>query len=263
MSQITPEPKKDEGGYVAFGIAIALGLLVMKDTIPLLLLLVGGLGAWRFWKRYQKKQLDKLTHLNQVFYRLVQENDGWITPLDLAMNSQVQAEDVREYLDRKATEFSAHFEVTDQGGIVYYFSTAQAVISSSEFEEIQFLQNQTVNSTPIASQPPEKPQPEPTKKNEVSLFPIPPSIQAEIPENLNQLELAKRLNVHPSTLSKWKTKPQFTDWCCQKDPDNITWKFSNQTKRFYPVYQKNIQSQGNPFLNQNTVKTNYKNRQVN
>lgn len=260
MSQNTPEPKKDEGGYVAFGIAITLGLLVMKDTIPLLLLLVGGLGAWRLWKRYQKKHLDKLTHLNLVFYRLIQENDGWITPLDLAMNSQVQAEDVREYLDKKATEFSAHFEVTEQGGIVYYFSTAQALISSSEFEEIQFLQNLTQNPLINASQPPEQPQPEPAKKNEISLFPVPPSVQSQIPNSLNQLELAKRLNVHPSTLSKWKNKPQFPDWICQKDPDNITWKYSSQTKRFYPGFQSSNHQYRSNQLNKSN---HYKNRKFN
>ena len=265
MSQNTPEPKKDDSGYVVFGIAIALGLLVMKDTIPLLLLLVGGIGAWRFWKRYQKKQQEQLAHLNGVFYRLIKENNGWITPLDLAMNSQVGAEDVREYLDRKAMEFSAQFEVTEQGGILYYFSTTQAFISSLEDEEIEFLQHQphqpgqTESSTPGASQSCEQPQPEPANKNEISLFPVPPSVQAKIPDFLNQLELAKRLNVHPSTLSKWKTKPQFKDWCMQKDPDNITWNYSGKTKRFYPIFQPHHPSKSNPFLSQKS----YDNRRVN
>ncbi|EAW35797.1 helix-turn-helix transcriptional regulator [Lyngbya sp. PCC 8106] len=265
MSQNTPQQKKDDSGYVAFGIAIALGLLVLKDTIPLLLLLIGGIGAWRLWKHYDKKQQDKLTYLNQVFYRFIQENQGWITPLDLAMNSQVNPEDVREFLDKKATEFSAHFEVTDQGGIVYYFSTAQALISSLEAEEIECI-NQTENSTILPYQPPEQPQPELLNKNGISLFPVPPdfhSNQSETPSNLNQIELAKRLNVHPSTLSKWKTKASFPDWCSQKDPDHITWKYSEQNKRFYPVIPSKKSYAVNPFLTQNPVQNNYKNRQVN
>ncbi|ERT07022.1 hypothetical protein M595_3006 [Lyngbya aestuarii BL J] len=265
MSQNTPQQKKDDSGYVAFGIAIALGLLVMKDTIPLLVLLIGGVGAWRLWKHYAKKHLDQLTYLNQVFYRLIQDNQGWITPLDLAMNSQVNTEDVREFLDKKATEFSAQFEVTDQGGIVYYFSTAQALIDRLESEEIEFV-NPIENPPVLPSQPPEAPQPKLPNKNEISLFPVPPdsnSNPSKIPSNLNQLELAKRLNVHPSTLSKWKTKPQFTDWCSQKDPDKITWEYSEENKRFYPVIPSKSMYKGNPFLTQNQAKNNYKNRQVN
>jgi hypothetical protein len=265
MSQNTPQHKKDDSGSIAFGIAIALGLLVMKDTIPLLLLLIGGIGAWRLWKHYDKKQQDRLTSLNQVFYRLIQDNQGWITPLDLAMNSQVNTEDVREFLDKKATEFSAHFEVTEQGGIVYYFSTAQALIDSLEDQENQGV-NQTENQIISPNQPPEEPQPKLPNKNEISLFPVPPdspSTQAEIPSNLNQIELAKRLNVHPSTLSKWKTKAQFSEWCKQKDPDQITWKYSEQDKRFYPVISAKKSYAGNPFLTQNQVQNNYKNRQVN
>ncbi len=250
MSQNTPEPKKDESVTVVFGIAIALGLLVMKDTIPLLCLLAGGVGAWRLWKRYVRKRQDKFTHLDQVFYRLIRENDGWITPLDLAMNAQVPSEDVREFLDQKASEFSAQFEVTEQGGILYYFSTAQSLISSLEEEKIDGLPNikaETVTAVDLNSE----------KPGEVSLFPVPLSptpASLDIPENLNQLELAKRFNVHPSTLSKWKTKPQFKDWCYQRDPDHIIWQYSEEKKRFYPIIPQSIKSQGNPFLSQNLKK---------
>jgi hypothetical protein len=266
MSQNTPEPKKDDSGYVAFGIAIALGFLVMKDTIPLLLLLAGGIAAWRIWKRYHKKQQDQLTHLDQVFYRLIRQNDGWITPLDLAMNAKLPAENVREYLDKRATEFSAQFEVTEQGGILYYFSTAKSWLLSSEDEQIDCLQKHEENSTLPPSQPPEPPQSESAKKNEVALFPVPPSptkLPLEIPNSLNQLELAKRLNVHPSTLSKWKTKPQFIDWIRQKDPDKMTWKYSEKTKRFYPVFKSNTSSKDNQFLSQNKLENNLKKRKAN
>ncbi|MEL7036801.1 MAG: hypothetical protein AAFO04_14435 [Cyanobacteria bacterium J06592_8] len=247
MSQNTPELKKDDGGYIVFGIAIALGLLVMKDVIPLLLFLVGGVGSWRLWKRYQKKQLDKQTHLNEVFYHLVKENEGWITPLDLAMNAQVSAEDVQGFLDQKATEFSAQFEVTDQGGILYYFSTAQAWLESSVNDQMELLETQAENLTSTASQFTEDlntdsqiSQTNPNNSKSVSLFPIPSKIPADIPQNLNQLELAKRLKVHPNTVSRWKTKPQFQEWSFQKDPDQIAWQYSLKTRRFSPVFKSSV-----------------------
>lgn len=266
MSQNTPELKKDDGGYIVFGIAIALGLLVMKDVIPLLLLLVGGVASWRLWKRYQKKQQDKQTHLNEVFYQLVRENEGWITALDLAMNAQVSAEDVREFLDQKATEFSAQFEVTEQGGILYYFSTAQAWLESSVNDEVEWLEAQAESSTSNDSQALKYSKSEqkselPSSQNSksVSLFPIPSTIPANIPQNLNQLELAKRLKVHPNTVSRWKTKPQFQEWSHQKDPDRIAWQYSLKTRRFSPALnskkQPNSQSPFHQFQPKNHFKS--------
>lgn len=51
-------------------------------------------------------------------------------------------------------------------------------------------------------------------------------------DSLNQAELAKRLQVNESTMSRNKEKPDFYEWSKGKDPESIPWSFCKQTKRF-------------------------------
>ncbi|NET85868.1 MAG: hypothetical protein F6J94_29465, partial [Moorea sp. SIO1F2] len=52
---------------------------------------------------------------------------------------------------------------------------------------------------------------------------------------LIQAELAKRLDVHSSTVGKRKSDPDFSQWSQSKDPDGIAWEYSSQRKEFLPV----------------------------
>jgi uncharacterized protein YjcR len=72
----------------------------------------------------------------------------------------------------------------------------------------------------------------------VVLFPVKPSSPGVLASTLNQSELAQRLGVHPNTISKWKTKPEFSDWSYQRDPEAIAWNYSTETKRFSPQNTK-------------------------
>ncbi len=258
MSGNSSETKTGKGGYFALLISISVLLLLLKSTLPVLLTLVGGTGAWQIWKRFQKLQQEQTAYLDAIFYRLIRENQGRITPLDLAMNTKLPAQEVQDYLDRRATEFAAHFDITEQGGILYYFETVQsfntaAAIAPSESSvlEAEILPpSEEFNSqTEPEQQTPSPPQKQ--KKGDILLFPVPPTSSPEtvesVPSGLNQIELAKRLQVHPSTLSKWKKKPQFREWSSQKDPNAIAWYFSQKAKRFYPIIPKTDSAR----LNQN------------
>ncbi|NEP07143.1 MAG: hypothetical protein F6K34_21410, partial [Okeania sp. SIO4D6] len=57
----------------------------------------------------------------------------------------------------------------------------------------------------------------------------------EIVSPLTQKELAIRLNVHASTISKRKTKPDFGEWSSQKDPESIAWKYFKEQAQFLPI----------------------------
>lgn len=52
---------------------------------------------------------------------------------------------------------------------------------------------------------------------------------------LNQGELAKRLEVHSSTIGKRKLDPDFPLWSQSKDPDGISWQYVDETKVFITV----------------------------
>jgi hypothetical protein len=50
-----------------------------------------------------------------------------------------------------------------------------------------------------------------------------------------QSELAKRLDVHSSTIYKRRSEPNFTDWTRNRDPDGLGWGYLEDTKEYYRV----------------------------
>ncbi len=86
------------------------------------------LGGWLAFGLYRESQQEKKTinqqtsdRLQSIFYRMLQENNGRITVLSFAMQSQLAASNAREYLDERATEFHANFKVSEDGAISYHF----------------------------------------------------------------------------------------------------------------------------------------------
>lgn len=102
-----------------------------KDTV------VGGiafgvptmlLGGWLTLDLYRQNRREKQAihqqkkaHLQSQFFQMLQENQGEITVLGFAMQSQLPASEARVYLDQKAKEFQANFQVNDQGAVSYHF----------------------------------------------------------------------------------------------------------------------------------------------
>jgi len=57
-------------------------------------------------------------------------------------------------------------------------------------------------------------------------------------QSLIQAELAKRLDVHSSTVGKRKSDPDFSEWSQSRDPEGMAWAYSAETKEFVPVEAK-------------------------
>ncbi|WP_016949929.1 hypothetical protein [Anabaena sp. PCC 7108] len=93
------------------------------------------LGVWLALGLYKQNQQDKKAINQQMheylrcqeqaklskFYQMLQENQGKITLLNFAMQSQLPATEARQYLDEKAKEFNANFQVTEEGAVSYHF----------------------------------------------------------------------------------------------------------------------------------------------
>ena len=50
-----------------------------------------------------------------------------------------------------------------------------------------------------------------------------------------QSELAKRLDVHASTVYKRRSEPNFTDWTRNRDPEGLAWGYLEATKEYYRI----------------------------
>jgi hypothetical protein len=69
---------------------------------------------------------------------------------------------------------------------------------------------------------------EPVAEEEIELEPT-------ITETISQTDLAKRLDVHPSTLYKRRSDVSFDEWTRNRDPEGATWGYQRDTKEFYRI----------------------------
>lgn len=86
------------------------------------------LGGWLALGLYRQSQQEKKAinqqvndHLQSLFYRIIQENNGRVTLLGFAMQSQLPASVAKQYLDDQAKLFNANFKISEEGGISYHF----------------------------------------------------------------------------------------------------------------------------------------------
>ncbi|QIZ72542.1 hypothetical protein [Oxynema aestuarii] len=79
-------------------------------------------GLYRDGRKHDRiaaqQERDRLQHL---FYRIVREYDGRIGVLGFAMEAEITGEEAKLFLDEKAREFDASFEVREDGSIYYRF----------------------------------------------------------------------------------------------------------------------------------------------
>ena len=89
----------------------------------------------------------------------------------------------------------------------------------------------TVRSVKIA--PDLEPEPElmtkPVVESQIASAPDTPVV------TIIQSELAKRLDVHSSTIYKRRSEPDFTDWTRNRDPDGLAWGYAEAAKEYYRI----------------------------
>lgn len=229
--------------------------ILLYKTWPYLLALLSVTILFKIWQQYRWLQWSK--QVNPFFNQLIKENQGCLTSLDLSLKANISGSAARQYLDKKAEEFGAKRRLYEDRGIVYYFLTASALGSIFESsdpppepeyesltsqtpkliqllaEEESMLSENTVSTeemAPSAKAPPE---------SEKSLYQD-ENLREKEPDashSLIQAELAKRLDVHSSTVGKRKSDPDFAEWSQSKDPEGIAWEYSPETREFLPLNQ--------------------------
>lgn len=82
---------------------------------------------------------------------------------------------------------------------------------------------------------------EPTVETSVATEPtVMPTTEATAPVahqpvTIVQSELAKRLDVHSSTIYKRRGEPNFSDWTRNRDPEGLAWGYDESNKEYYRV----------------------------
>jgi hypothetical protein len=222
-----------------------------------------------------KKWADKVKSIDPFFQRLIVQNRGEITPIDLSFDANISGAQATRYLAEKAQEFGAGSRQYADRGQVYYFisvSTLGSIFDDSEDPEIvpaiaatqaapislpsvviaPPVEVETPPITPpISISLPEQPVIEPIVSESSNLRNVlenledipTPTTTSHLPESTTdrpivkiiQSELAKRLDVHSSTVYKRRSEPDFTDWTRNRDPEGLAWAYAEDSKEYYRV----------------------------
>jgi 4-amino-4-deoxy-L-arabinose transferase-like glycosyltransferase len=235
-------------GFLVLLLPISFLIIFLVATWRIWLGVILLLLVFNIWQLYKWQQWCQ--QANPIFHKLIRENQGRITPMDLAMKGNFPGEKAKRYLDAKATEFGASTVNSEDGSKVYYFITAStlgSILDSSEPLKELAPQPVAQHTLPFLAPPPpqshleqqphlEEPetesQPQPIQESKKTLA------QQLVFGSLIQSELAKRLNVYSSTVYKRRDDPDFPEWSRGKDPDGVAWKYSRKTKEFFPVEEE-------------------------
>jgi hypothetical protein len=231
-------------GFLVLIIPIALVAVVVATAWPILLALLLLIITWQVVQQWQWQRF--VGKVNPAFNRLIRENNGCVTPVDLAMKANIDGNKASKFLQYKATEFSAKRRELKNQGSVYYFLTASAVENFfEEPESLATLEENEEEEQEVATVSPSTTtevatvatKPENQTENHGVATATPQSATTEEEVSLIQGELAKRLGVHSSTLGRRKGDPDFAEWSQKRDPENIRWQYFDETKLFYPLDQ--------------------------
>ncbi|AVH73984.1 hypothetical protein [Nostoc sp. 'Lobaria pulmonaria (5183) cyanobiont'] len=237
---MSEKPIEGDGkAFLVLLLPISFLIIFLVATWRILLAVIVLVIAFKLWQEYQWQQWT--VRVNPIFHQLVRENQGRLTPMDLAIRGNFPGTTAKRYLDTKASEFGASIVNSEEAGQSYYFITASIlgnILDSSE--PVKELPAQPVTKTarsllaPLPTTQDEEPETEslPQQTHEETKLSLEKQL---IFGSLIQSELAKRLNVYSSTVYKRRNDPEFPDWSRNKDPDGIAWSYSEKTKEFFPV----------------------------
>ncbi|NJR17677.1 MAG: hypothetical protein HC785_19460 [Calothrix sp. CSU_2_0] len=251
-------------GFLVLLLPISFLIVFLVSTWRIWLGLIVLITGINLWRNYQWQQWCQ--GVNPIFHQLIQQNQGSLSPIDLAIKGNFSGSVAKRFLDTKASEFGASILHTEDGKQVYYFMTANIlgdILDSSE--PVKELVSSRVSraSAQLLASPEFIPavleeketklvkEPELVTDTEIDEADLPPQLthkEAATHEeakkalakqlafgSLIQSELAKRLNVYSSTVFKRRDDADFPEWSRSRDPDNIAWRYDRKTREFFPI----------------------------
>ena len=80
------------------------------------------LGGWLVLGGRRRNEQEEHNRLQTTFFTLLKQGNGRITPLGFAMETGLTGAMAKTYLDERAREFGANFDVDDDGNMFYRFN---------------------------------------------------------------------------------------------------------------------------------------------
>ena len=242
-----------------------LGAIFLTLEISAVGLAIGAVGFW-LWQRDRRAGYARM---QATLEQLLLQNTSSLSLVEFAQKVQLPIPVARGFLDTAMQEKQGNCQTNDRGELIYDFASDSVdeepiqtvdveAISTDRIDEVAAALFTSENSVTQEEIEAENLQAEPQDvkidssdisrsslvetqksdrttqiKNQVENK-IEKSSETAIEEPLIQAQLARRLSVSSSTLSYRKLKPNFSQWVSEKDPDGIAWRYSPQTRKFYP-----------------------------
>lgn len=89
------------------------------------------LGGWLVLGGRRRSEQEEHDRLQTTFFKLLKQGNGRITALSFAMETGLTGALAKAYLDERASEFSANFDVDDEGNMFYRFNLAGVSLPGS------------------------------------------------------------------------------------------------------------------------------------
>lgn len=249
-------------GALVLILPLAFSFVILYMLWPYLLLIAAIIVAFKVWQNYQWQKWCE--DINPDFNRLIKENQGYVTPVDLAVKANLTARNAKIFLARKSDEYGTKPKTIPDKGLVYYFPTASAlgsIFDDSEPEaavnSYQLAANDSSKlsvrgiaqlakqeqsevdraatdseSASLATETESQPSTATLEPDATEASTIEPSASIDAGQSLIQAELAKRLDLNSSTVGRRKSDPDFPEWSQSKDPEGIAWKYEPDSKLF-------------------------------
>lgn len=228
--------ENDAKGLLILILPFALVVSLLITAWPLIVLAIAFSIAWRLWQEYQWQQLSMA--INPDFRRLIESNQGKITVADLALQTGLPGSSARWFLNRKAKEYGAQAIAYGNLGVIYYFLTVGALGNMFDDSDPEFeLEDPYDDLDEPSSSPKDIAKLLDLETSSQNLLDISSLVALNAALNLGSLiqaDLAKRLDVHPSTLRKRREEEDFAEWSQEKDPNGIPWQYDPESKQFSP-----------------------------
>ena len=94
-----------------------------REELQASLIFVGlpltALGGWLM--QAERRQAQRHDLLQESFFRVLKRNQGYISVIQFAIATGLEGRLAKAYLDERALEFNADYEVSETGSITYYF----------------------------------------------------------------------------------------------------------------------------------------------
>ncbi len=114
------------GAYAPFNHSISHEERVSEAMACLLFgLPITGAGSCLAWSLHRQGRIEVQQRLQSIFHQQLKLEQGKITVMQFALEAQLTAGIAKQYLDEKAKEFDATFNVSEDGEIYYCFPTVR------------------------------------------------------------------------------------------------------------------------------------------